>query len=103
VPLRATGLNQPALQVNGATLRFPVEVPSGGWIEANGPDDCTVYGPKGEPLGKVVPEGAWPTLPPGANAFEFGSTEAAGPSPRARITVFSRGPAVAPVAAAPAR
>ena len=92
VPLQAVALKNPTLTIGTSVLEFPVELDSGSWIECNGPDDCAVYGAKGEPLGKVTPIGAWPILKKGITPFRF-STEA-GSRARARVMVFSSGEAL---------
>ena len=75
----------------GRTIEFPIELASGGWIEGNGPDDCAVYGAKGEPLGKVIPQGDWPVLSVGANALQFSCEPGNGPPPRGRIVTITNG------------
>jgi hypothetical protein len=84
-------VKHPRIVIGGQTLEFPVELTSGSWIECNGPDDCAVYGPKGEGKGKVVPHGTWPSLPMGVTRLEVGTEPGAAVNPRARLTVFLRG------------
>jgi hypothetical protein len=91
LPLRAGRLKDPRLTVAGKTLEFPVELPSGSWLEARGPEDCAAYGPKGEPLGKITPRGAWPQLPVGAAPLQFAAQPAGPPAARARVTIFTHG------------
>ncbi|MSU59330.1 MAG: hypothetical protein EXS35_14365 [Pedosphaera sp.] len=91
LPLRATALTNPKITVEGKPIEFPVKLASGSWIEANGPDDCTVYGAKGESLGKVTPRGDWPMCPLGVSVVTFSSEPGDGPQPRARIVVFNQG------------
>jgi hypothetical protein len=89
--LRAGLVKNPRISVGGRTIEFPVELTSGSWIECNGPDDCAAYGTRGEPLGKVNPRGDWPVLNTGAVAMQFSCEAGGAPTPRARVTVFSRG------------
>jgi hypothetical protein len=91
LPLQPVPVKSPRLTLNGQTLEFPVELAPGSWIEANGKDDSRVFGPKGEPLGKVIPRGDWPTLRAGSNSAGFGCSAAGESNPRARITVFEYG------------
>jgi hypothetical protein len=91
LPLRPGVVKNPKIGVGAATLEFPIELPSGSWIEANGPDDCAAYGPRGELLGKLTPRGDWPTLPTGMALLQFLCESSDAPKPRARITVFSHG------------
>jgi len=91
LPMRPVAVKNPKITVDGKTVEFPVELASGSWIEGNGPDDCTVYGPKGEPLGKVSPRGDWPVLRSGVTPLKFSCEPSADPKPRARLTVFAHG------------
>lgn len=98
-PIAAISLGEvvvkhPKLTVDGKNLEFPVALSPGSWIEANGPDDCEVYGPKGESLGKVRPLGDWPLLKTGVTPIRFTCETSDDPLPRARVTVFARGEAL---------
>jgi hypothetical protein len=95
IPMLPAVVKNPTVSVNGVTLVLPAELPVGRWIEGSGPEDCVLYGSKGEQLRKVIPGGAWPVLRPGPNELRFTSERSGGPSPRARITVFSRGEPIA--------
>jgi hypothetical protein len=70
---------------------FPVEITSGSYLEYAGKDDCTLYGPKGEVLAEVKPEGDTPELASGANDVAFTCETEPAVSARARVTVISRG------------
>jgi hypothetical protein len=70
---------------------FPIILPPGSWIEANGPEDCQGFGSKGESLGRITPRGTWPILRSGANPLEFSCESDDGDMPRAKITVFING------------
>lgn len=89
--MRAGKLKNPKITVAGRTIEFPIELASGGWIEGNSPEDCAVYGSKGEPLGKVIPRGDWPVLSVGANAMQFSCEPGNGLQPRARIVTIAKG------------
>jgi hypothetical protein len=91
LPLRAAAVTNPKITVESKTLVFPVKLAAGSWIEANGPEDCKVYGAKGEPLGQVAPTGAWPMLGVGANDFQFSCEPDAGATPRARVVAIVNG------------
>lgn len=91
LPMLAASVKNPAVTVNGATIVFPCEMPSGSWVEGNGPEDCVLYGSKGELLLKVTPRGPWPTLRAGENQVQFSNPPQNGPSPRAKVTVFTLG------------
>ncbi len=91
LPLLSGHVKKPSVSVGGKTIEFPVELASGSWIECNGPDDCTAYRVRGEPLGKVTPRGDWPMLPAGVTALRFSCEPGGASTPRARVTVFTRG------------
>jgi hypothetical protein len=91
LPMRSGSVKNPKITVAGNTIEFPVELTSGSWLECNGPDDCAVYGPKGEPLGKVTPRGDWPFLGAGAGGMQFACEPNDASQSRARVTVFSLG------------
>ncbi len=84
-------VRNPAVTLNGETLTFPVEIPSGGFLEFAGVGPATLYGPNGEAMAKVTPQGQPLTLRPGRNVFRFSCGSNAGPSPRARLVVMSHG------------
>ncbi len=95
-PIRAlcfgsTGVTNPAVIIEGRPLEFPVALGPGSWIEANGPEDCAVYGARGEFLGKTNPRGQWPTIRPGVTPLQFHFQSSVGSPPRARLTVFNHG------------
>jgi hypothetical protein len=89
VPMRAVPVRHPRLEIDGQRVEFLVELAPGSWIEGSRPDDCQVYGPKGERLGAVQPRGVWPVSSgqPQAVSFSCGSPEA-----RARITLQELSP-----------
>lgn len=91
VPLRAVAVVNPKITVAGKTIEFPVKLAAGSWIEVNGPDDCEVYGSKGEPLGKVTPTGDWPMLGAGANELHFTCAPGEGAQPRVRVVTMAHG------------
>ncbi|HEY5915055.1 MAG TPA: hypothetical protein VJA21_31055 [Verrucomicrobiae bacterium] len=91
LPMLPAAFKDPALTINGATIVFPGELTSGSWLECNGPEDCTLYGPKGEVLGKASPSGRAPLVREGRNEVQFACAAGKGPTPRAKVTVFTRG------------
>lgn len=90
IPLSSVVVKNPKFTAEEQGIEFPIELTPGSWIEANGPDDCVVYGPKGEALGKVKPYGVWPVLKAGLTPMTF-TCETSDGQPRARVTVFSHG------------
>ncbi len=91
LPLVAAKLTNPAVSIGGRTVRFPVELPSGHYLEFRGLGDCKHYGPSGELVGEVAPEGDIPQLDPGENQVQFEAQTQPGLSPRAYVTVISEG------------
>jgi hypothetical protein len=94
VPLAGAVVKNSKITLAGLTVEFPADLASGSWIEANGPDDCAVYGSKGEPLGKITPRGDWPSIKTGVTPLKFTCDSTLGVQPRARITWFSQGEAL---------
>ena len=91
LPMLPGTLKDPALTIDGVTTVFPGELTSGNWLECNGPEDCTLYGSKGEVLGRLSPSGRLPALRAGQNQVQFSCASGQGPSPRVKVTVFSQG------------
>jgi len=97
LPVSKARLRNPAITVGDRTLVFPVEMESGSVLECGPSGECRVYGPQGELLDIVTPQGAVPVLQPGANSVRF-ACAAAGPlSPRACVSVTALGEALAGV------
>jgi hypothetical protein len=94
LPVVPGKLLSPSITVGGATLAFPVEIESGSYLEFQSPSDCKLYGPQGQLLREVKPEGRPPVLEPGENQVEFRAKTAGGAAPRANVTVISRGTAM---------
>lgn len=84
----------PAVTVGGRTLVFPVEMASGNYLEFRSLTDCKLYGPNGELLGEVKPQGEVPSLAPGANQFQFTCDANTNAQPRAYLTAITRGEVV---------
>ena len=91
LPMVPCTVKNPAITVNGKTISFPVEIRSGCYLEFNGSDDCTLYGPKGQTLAKIIPEGETPLLLKGENQVGFSCDHVAGQTPRVKVVVISYG------------
>ncbi|MGV8133675.1 MAG: hypothetical protein AB2L20_00545 [Mangrovibacterium sp.] len=61
MPIVSASLENPEVTVNGQKIVFHVKMKSGMWLEFNSPDDCKLYGLKGE----------IPILAPGENEISF--------------------------------
>ncbi|NLZ07479.1 MAG: hypothetical protein GXY19_20105 [Phycisphaerae bacterium] len=92
LPMLPCTVKNPAITVNGTTLCLPVEMPSGGYLEFRSDHDCVLYGPKGETIANVTPQGEPPLLRAGPNRIQFSCDAADGPAPRVRLTVVPQGP-----------
>jgi hypothetical protein len=96
LPMVPCIVKNPAITVNGKTICFPVEIQSGCCLEFNGSDDCTLYGPKGQMIAKVVPKGEAPLLLKGENKVVFSCdqpvpSKVEGMAARVRVVVISHG------------
>lgn len=91
LPLMPVKLRHPSVTVGGRTLAFPVEIESGSYLEFHSLADCKLYGPQGELLGEVQPEGEVPVLEAGENRVQFTGDVSPDTSARAYVTVISQG------------
>lgn len=91
VPLVKGKIIRPRITVAGKTLVMPVEFESGSYVEFHSMSDCKLYGPKGELLQEVAPEGDLPAIVTGENTVTFECESLPGTSPRAHVTVITRG------------
>lgn len=95
LPVVKARFRNPAITVGDRTIVFPVEMESGSVLEFRPPAECRVYGPAGELLEIVTPQGEAPILEAGENRVRF-SCEGIGPlNPRACVTVAALGDTVA--------
>ena len=91
LPTKSSVLRAPSLTVAGETLRFPVDVATGQFLEFRGPGDCKLYGPRGEEICDVAYEGDVPILPPGESEARFSCEPEEGVQPRATISIITEG------------
>ena len=91
LPVVRVKLRNAAVTIGGQMLRFPVAIESGCYLELRSPRDCKLYGPKGELVADVTPEGDVPVLEPGENRVEFQCECDDGLRPRAYVSVVSQG------------
>ena len=90
LPLVKTKLHRPAVTVGEVTIRFPVEIESGYYLEFHSMSDCKLYSTKGELISEVEPQGDMPILEVGENQIKFTCEVSADASPRANVTVISQ-------------
>ena len=91
LPMLPGTLQDPAITMNGVTAVLPGEITSGGWVECNGPQDCTLYDSNGAVLGKPSLPGKLPVLRSGQNQVRFSCSAREGLAPRVKVTVFAQG------------
>jgi hypothetical protein len=96
LPLVSAVIRNPTIEVGGKTVRFPVEIETGSYLELRPPAECRVYGPTGALLREVRPEGEVPLLGSGENRLRFRCDGPPGIRPRARVTVSAIGEALEP-------
>jgi hypothetical protein len=91
IPLIEATLKNPSVSIGGETVVFPVEMTSGMVLEFQAPGDCKLYGPKGELVSEVTPQGNSLMLRPGEHQVTFQCESSSGLSARARVTVATQG------------
>ena len=90
LPHVTTKLTKPSITIGGKTIVFPIELESGCYIDFRSMMDCRAYGPKGELVGEIKPQGEVPVLRAGENQVEFDCGIDSPVSARANVTVISR-------------
>ena len=91
LPLVASKLINPTVTVGDQTITFGVEIPSGHYLEFDGKTTATLYGPQGQVIREVTPQGKTPRLATGSNEARFQCDTPPGVRPRANVTVISHG------------
>lgn len=99
LPVAKVRLADPAIEVNGARLVFPVTLQSDGYLELGGDGIALHRDGRGALLGSVEPRGRVPVLAAGTNCLRFTCRGPEGIRARARVTVIVRGePLLVPAA-----
>ena len=83
-------LVNPAVTLNGRTVRFPVTLETGTYFELRG-GKCVKYSRENVPVEEFLPEGAVPTLEKGENRISVGAESPQGTSRRMELTVIGEG------------
>lgn len=91
IPMVTGFIENPSVSIGGEKIVFPVRMESGMYLEFRSVDDCKLYGPKGELLGEVKPEGTVPELKKGNNEILFGGEGPGKFNARIQVTVISEG------------
>lgn len=94
LPLLPGQVNNVRLSVGGEAVTVPAPIASGNYVELDPSGKGTLYGPKGETLGRVQASGPLPTLAAGINSLSLTCEGQTPPSPRVRVTVLMRGGAL---------
>ena len=91
LPYRENQFKNPALTVNGQTIRFPVEMKTGMYLELRDGGRCVLYNEKGAPVSDVTPSDPIPTLKNGSNEISVTTESTLPTSARMEITVIGEG------------
>jgi len=89
---RKVVLRNPAIELGGKRLVFPVDLESGMVVEFEPPSDCRVYDERGRLVARLAPQGEVPTLSPGDNRVAFTCDGTQGFRSRAAVTLVTCGP-----------
>jgi hypothetical protein len=87
LPVVPVKLSNPTVTVGGKSIRFPVEMETGSYLEYLPPGPARLYGPKGDLLSEVQPDGTV-TLAAGENELTFTCDGPPGLNLRARVTTI---------------
>jgi hypothetical protein len=91
VPMVTGIIENPAVAIGEKKIEFPVTLESGMYLEYRSPDDCKLYGSKGELLREVAPRGTVPELARGSNEISFSGVSPGEVNTRVQVTVISEG------------
>jgi len=94
LPLVNGKIINPTITIGSSTILFPVEIDSGCYLEFNSTSDCKLYGPQGELIKEIIPQGDAPVLEEGGNQVKFNSDISGDVSARVNVTIISRGKAL---------
>lgn len=88
---RKVVLRNPAVEIGGKRLVFPVELESGMYVEFESADDCRLYDERGNLVRWITPEGEVPKVSPGDNRLAFTCEGPEGFRERAAVTLMTCG------------
>jgi len=91
LPLVDGKIINPAITIENKTIIFPVEIDNGCYLEFSSMSDCKLYGPKGELIREITPQGDVLILEEGDNQVKFACDVSGNISARANVTVISKG------------
>jgi hypothetical protein len=84
-------LENPRFTLGSETLRIPVAIESGCYVDFNSPQDCKLYNPGGAFLRDCGAEGNVPRLAEGENQIVFACDGPSGYNARALVTTITMG------------
>jgi len=90
LPLVNAKLRNPSVTVGDKTIIFPIEIESGCYLEFYSLSDCKLYGPKGELISEVTPQGDIPIIEAGENQVKFNCEVPDDVSARVYVTVINQ-------------
>ena len=91
IPMVSATVKNPSITIGGKSIVFPVTMEPGMYLEFRSSDDCKLYGPKGELLMEVMPEGDVPVMVNGDNEISFSGEAHKEINTRVQVTVISEG------------
>ena len=91
IPMVSAAIKNPSITIGEKSIVFPVNMESGMYLEFRSYDDCKLYGPKGDLLMEVIPEGAVPVMLNGVNEILFSGEGQKEINTRVQVTVISEG------------
>ncbi len=91
LPVVDIEIENPSIAIQGKKITFPVKLKTGQYLEFNSMTDCKLYGPDGNFVGDVTPQGDVPQLRRGENSVEWSCDGPTDLSARARVTVIGHG------------
>jgi len=91
LPVRTITLRNPTISCGDLSVQFPVELPSGHYLEWFPPEPAKHFDARGKLLGTVQFEGEVPIVNPGENRIRFTCEIADGGPRRAEVTLILEG------------
>lgn len=91
LPLKHVTIRRPKVGVNGACIVFPIDLPSGHYLELSGSGECTQFDAQGNRTRSVVCEGIVPALQRGKNRLQFECEADGDLRARGNVTIICRG------------
>jgi len=90
IPVKKIMIKNPSVTIGDKTIVFPIEFESGCYLEFHSINDCKLYGPKGELICDVKPQGDVPVIKAGENQIKFNCNVDSGMRARANVTVITQ-------------